>query len=234
LSLFLVSCSVWPPSLLEAAFFFCYSSTALAGGYSCVTLTLTLSGIAAEWAEGRAFWLFERWCLLCCKAAECGWCRWFHAEWHGDAAIQSVGDGDAVRLQSVGDVDDAIHTRLWRMESKETCGSKGAALPSSTSVALIHSHLGNNFTWHDDCLRLNVWAVISTHVELSCEPAVSIIFVTLHALQGFLHLHCNQGSRCWPIQSGGFFWEQQGTMVNGCWQVQKVVINCSNLWISNV
>jgi len=37
-----VSCSVWPPSLLEAAFFFCYSSTALAGGYSCVTLTLTL------------------------------------------------------------------------------------------------------------------------------------------------------------------------------------------------
>jgi len=42
LSLFLVSCSVWPPSLLEAAFFFCYSSTALAGGYSCVTLTLTL------------------------------------------------------------------------------------------------------------------------------------------------------------------------------------------------
>jgi len=34
-----VSCSVWPPSLLEAAFFFCYSSTALAGGYSCVTLT---------------------------------------------------------------------------------------------------------------------------------------------------------------------------------------------------
>jgi len=39
LSLFLVSCSVWPPSLLEAAFFFCYSSTALAGGYSCVTLT---------------------------------------------------------------------------------------------------------------------------------------------------------------------------------------------------
>ena len=36
---FLVSCSVWPPSLLEAAFFFCYSSTALAGGYSCVTLT---------------------------------------------------------------------------------------------------------------------------------------------------------------------------------------------------
>jgi len=43
LSLFLVSCSVWPPSLLEAAFFFCYSSTALAGGYSCVTLTLTLT-----------------------------------------------------------------------------------------------------------------------------------------------------------------------------------------------
>ena len=43
LSLFLVSCSVWPPSLLEAAFFLCYSSTALAGGYSCVTLTLTLS-----------------------------------------------------------------------------------------------------------------------------------------------------------------------------------------------
>jgi len=42
LSLFLVSCSVWPLSLLEAAFFFCYSSTALAGGYSCVTLTLTL------------------------------------------------------------------------------------------------------------------------------------------------------------------------------------------------
>jgi len=38
-----VSCSVWPPSLLEAAFFFCYSSTALAGGYSCVTLTLTLT-----------------------------------------------------------------------------------------------------------------------------------------------------------------------------------------------
>ena len=38
----MVSCSVWPPSLLEAAFFFCYSSTALAGGYSCVTLTLTL------------------------------------------------------------------------------------------------------------------------------------------------------------------------------------------------
>jgi len=33
-----VSCSVWPLSLLEAAFF-CYSSTALAGGYSCVTLT---------------------------------------------------------------------------------------------------------------------------------------------------------------------------------------------------
>jgi hypothetical protein len=26
-----------------AAFFFCYSSAALAGGYSCVTLTLTLS-----------------------------------------------------------------------------------------------------------------------------------------------------------------------------------------------
>jgi len=43
LSLFLVSCSVWPLSLLEAAFFFCYSSTALAGGYSCVTLTLTLT-----------------------------------------------------------------------------------------------------------------------------------------------------------------------------------------------
>jgi hypothetical protein len=43
LSLFLVSCSVWPPSLLEAAFFFCYSSIALAGGYSCVTLTLTLN-----------------------------------------------------------------------------------------------------------------------------------------------------------------------------------------------
>ena len=38
-----MSCSVWPPSLLEAAFFFCYSSTALAGGYSCVTLTLTLT-----------------------------------------------------------------------------------------------------------------------------------------------------------------------------------------------
>jgi len=34
---------LWPPSLLEAAFFFCYSSTALAGGYSCVTLTLTLT-----------------------------------------------------------------------------------------------------------------------------------------------------------------------------------------------
>ena len=38
-----MSCSAWPPSLLEAAFFFCYSSTALAGGYSCVTLTLTLT-----------------------------------------------------------------------------------------------------------------------------------------------------------------------------------------------
>jgi len=37
-----VSCSVWPLSLLEAGFL-CYSSTALAGGYSCVTLTLTLS-----------------------------------------------------------------------------------------------------------------------------------------------------------------------------------------------
>jgi hypothetical protein len=31
-----VSCSVWPLSLLEAGFL-CYSSTALAGGYSCVT-----------------------------------------------------------------------------------------------------------------------------------------------------------------------------------------------------
>jgi len=49
LSLFLVSCSVWPPSLLEAAFFFCYSSTALAGGYSCVTLTLTLSFNFRHW-----------------------------------------------------------------------------------------------------------------------------------------------------------------------------------------
>ena len=37
-----MSCSVWPLSLLEAGFL-CYSSTALAGGYSCVTLTLTLS-----------------------------------------------------------------------------------------------------------------------------------------------------------------------------------------------
>ena len=32
----LVSFSVWPLSLLEAGFL-CYSSTALAGGYSCVT-----------------------------------------------------------------------------------------------------------------------------------------------------------------------------------------------------
>ena len=31
-----MSCSVWPLSLLEAGFL-CYSSTALAGGYSCVT-----------------------------------------------------------------------------------------------------------------------------------------------------------------------------------------------------
>ena len=41
----LITDLVWPPSLLEAAFFFCYSSTALAGGYSCVTLTLTLTDI---------------------------------------------------------------------------------------------------------------------------------------------------------------------------------------------
>ena len=31
-----MSCSVWPLSLLEAGYL-CYSSTALAGGYSCVT-----------------------------------------------------------------------------------------------------------------------------------------------------------------------------------------------------
>ena len=44
-----MSCSVWPPSLLEAAFFFCYSSTALAGGYSCVTLTpYPLSNLSAS------------------------------------------------------------------------------------------------------------------------------------------------------------------------------------------
>jgi len=53
LSLFLVSCSVWPPSLLEAAFFFCYSSTALAGGYSCVTLTLTLAGVFEDGSEQK-------------------------------------------------------------------------------------------------------------------------------------------------------------------------------------
>ena len=48
-----MSCSVWPPSLLEAAFFFCYSSTALAGGYSCVTLTLTLSELMDLFVAGR-------------------------------------------------------------------------------------------------------------------------------------------------------------------------------------
>jgi len=89
-----VSCSVWPLSLLEAAFFFCYSSTALAGGYSCVTLTLTLAiksllvwalrkktvqrcviMLCKERKKHTSIKVQKPYLKCCCKA--CAWNRWY-------------------------------------------------------------------------------------------------------------------------------------------------------------